>query len=67
MENVKGNGFEWNLYENLKEFKLGRQKIYKTASNIRALHKLWHDGEKEDRRLTQIAAREMARELPENE
>lgn len=38
MENVLENGFDWNLYENLKSFKRGEQNIHKTASNIKKLY-----------------------------
>jgi hypothetical protein len=37
MENILENGTDWNLYENLRCFKIGEQNEYKTASNIRKL------------------------------
>jgi hypothetical protein len=61
MENDYKMGFDWNLYENLKSFKVGEQNIHKTSANIKLLFGNKILGEKELRELEFIANQERER------
>lgn len=58
MENILENGTDWNLYENLSEFKKGNQNIHKTLVNIRECFKHQDEHERRDMLLTLFAEQE---------
>lgn len=49
MKNIYENGTDWNLYENLRQFKNGSQNEARTAINIRLLFEHKRNGEKTDK------------------
>lgn len=68
MENNIDNGTDWNIHENLKEFKSGKQDIHKTRVNIRLLFGESLLQEKEYKELIFLANQERERLslLPDN-
>lgn len=58
MKNNLEYGIDWNIYENLKEFKAGNQSIHQTSKNIRNLFAEIKLIESERRSLCLIAEQE---------